>query len=247
MKIIIVEDELASQQYLKQLLMERFPQLKVVAIAESVPDALQAIQEHRPDIVFLDVEIKMGNGFDVLAQVPDRSFEVVFTTAYNAFAVEAFRHHAVDYLLKPLNAAYVAEATERCLQRLKEHKSSKEQVGKLLQQVQQPIAQKSKLSIHTMDGIEFIEVQDIVYGEANGNYTDLWLKTGSKVTTSRRLKEMEESLPGDLFFRVHHSYIVNLQYVRKYHKGRGGYLVLHNGNSLPVSSARKDDFLNWLG
>jgi two-component system LytT family response regulator len=246
MKVIIVEDEVASQEYLSNILLTNFPQLEIVALADNVPDAVSAIDMHQPGIVFLDVEIKLGTGFDVLAQLPKRSFEVVFTTAFNTFALEAFRFHAIDYLLKPLNVSEVIEATERSMLRAKQG-SDNTLLDKLLEQLNHPVVQKTKLGIHTLDGIEFVEVPDIVYGEANGNYTDLWMKNGTKITTSRKLKDMEESLPRQMFFRIHHSFIVNLQYVKKYHKGRGGYLVLHDGQSLPVSSAKKDDFIAWLG
>jgi two-component system LytT family response regulator len=246
MKVVIIEDEVASQEYLRNILLNHFPQLKVVALVDNVPDAVSVLNAHQPDIVFLDVEIKLGTGFDVLVQLPKRSFEVVFTTAFNTFALEAFRFHAIDYLLKPLNTAEVIEATERCMQRVKNGHDNTI-LNKLLEQLNQPVVQKTKLGIHTLEGIEFIEVPDIVYGEAKGNYTELWMKNGVKITTSKKLKDIEESLPRQMFFRIHHSYIVNLQYVKKYHKGRGGYLVLHDGQSLPVSSAKKDDFMNWLG
>ena len=246
MRVIIIEDEQASQDYLRHILNTHFPEIEIVALADNVPEAIEVIRKHSPDIVFMDVEIKLGTGFDVLARVGHRTFEVVFITAYNTFAVDAFRHHAIDYLLKPVSAAYMAEAIELCRQRLG-NKQRTDQIDKLLRQLQVQPAQKSKIGIHTIEGIEMLDVADIVYGEAKGNYTDLWLKGGAKVTTSKKLKEMEEVLTLHQFFRIHHSYIVNMQYVSKYHKGRGGYLVLQNGLSLPVSSSRKDDFLNWLG
>lgn len=246
MKIIIVEDELASQAYLKNILLLHYPGIDIVAATDNVPDAVLLIKKHRPDIAFMDVEIKMGTSFDVLEQTKGYSFEVIFTTAFNTFAVDAFRHHAIDYLLKPLNESHVVEAMGRCMQRINSNNRN-DQVGKLLEQLQQPAVQKAKLGIPTLEGIEFVAIPDIIYGEAKGNYTDIWLKNGIKITTSRKLKEMEESLPKDLFFRIHHSYIVNLQYVKKYYKGRGGYLILQDDHALPVSSARKDDFLKWLG
>lgn len=245
MNIVIIEDEKASSAYLKKIVQRQFPQLSITAICDNVPDAVQALKTHNPDIVYLDVEIKMGTGFDVLKQAPDRTFEVIFTTAFNNFAIEAFRHHAVDYLLKPLQAVQVVEATERCLERLKV-KTDHSNISKLLEQLQQPATQKIKLPVYTPDGIELLETADIVYAEAKSNYTDLWLKTGKKITASRKLKEIEDNLPPQLFFRIHHSFIVNLQYVARYQRGRGGYVILQNGSSLPVSSARKEEFLAWL-
>lgn len=245
MKVIVVEDELASQEYLQSMLRKHFPEMEIVAVTESVPDAIMQIKKHHPHIVLMDVEIKMGTAFDVLQQIKDQHFEVIFTTAFNTFAVEAFRYHAIDYLLKPLDEIHIVEAIGRCTQRIDSHSHS-DQISKLLLQMQSE-KKKTKLSIPTMDGIEFIAYQDIVYGEAQGNYTDFRLKSGVKITASRKLKDMEESLPEHLFFRIHHSYVVNLQYVKKYHKGRGGYVVLQDGTSLPVSSSRKEEFLEWLG
>lgn len=246
MKGIIIEDEQASQKYLLNILGQHFPALEIVTVADNVPEAVAAIKQYMPDFVYLDVEIKLGTGFDVLEQTRGLCYETIFTTAFNTFALEAFRYHAVDYLLKPLNDTQIIETTERCVARISNNKKDK-RLDELLQYLQRPaLEQKPKLGVPTVEGIEFIVVQDIVYGEAKGNYTNLWLQNGTRVTVSRKLKEMEQTLPVHLFFRIHHSYIVNLQYVTKYHKGRGGYLVLYNDISLPVSSVKRDEFLNWL-
>lgn len=246
MKVIIIEDEPASQQALSELIRMHHRKPEIVAIADNVPEAVAAIGTLAPDIVFLDIEIRMGTGFDVLARIGQRSFEVIFTTTFNTFAIEAFRHHALDYLLKPLNEALVGEAIDRCYSKIINHNRDEDNISKLLQQLQLSATQKTKLAIHTIDGIVFVDIADIIYVEAQSNYTDLWLSSGARITSSRKLKEMEDSLPLNFFFRIHHSYLVNLRYVSKYHKGRGGYVVLQNGASLPVSSARKDNFLKWL-
>jgi two-component system LytT family response regulator len=243
MNVVIVEDEYTSQQYLKKILEDAFSQLQIVAIADNVPDAIAAIRLHKPKIVFLDVEIKQGTGFDVIEKISDRSFDIIFTTAFNTFAVEAFRYHAIDYLLKPLIEEQVIEATRRCLEKTDMQKHY-EQIENLLHQVKHS---KTRLTIHTLDGMEFIEVADIIYAEANRNYTELWLKSGQKITTSKKLGEIEQSLPSHSFLRVHHSYLVNFNYISKYHKGRGGYLVTHTGVSIPVSPSRKVLLLSWLG
>lgn len=247
MKIIIVEDEISSQEYLKNILEAQFPETDIVAITDNVPEAVQLIKRYTPGLVFLDVEIKLGSGFDVLEQVKEQCFDVVFTTAYNTFAVEAFRYHAMDYLLKPLNAIYIIEAVKRSQQKAKQgFNTEKSQIASLLQQLQSSAHQKPKLPIPTLEGFDFVEVSDIMYAEAKGNYTDLWMKDIYKITTSRKIGELMDTLPGNLFFRIHHSYIVNMQYIHKYHRGRGGYLVLQNSQSLPVSATKKEEFLNWL-
>jgi two-component system, LytTR family, response regulator len=244
MKALIIEDEKASREYLRSILQQHFPQLNIAGVADNVPDAIALIQDKKPDLIFLDVEIKLGSGFDVLDGIPDPSFEVIFTTAFQSFALEAFRVHAVDYLLKPLQADLVVSATQRSVARILSG-SGHEMVRQLVRQLQQPAA-GNKLVLHTMEGLEFTDMEDIMYAAAKGNYTLLYLNSGAKITISKKLKDIEEALPVKAFFRVHHSYVVNRSYISKYHKGRGGYLVLKEGSSLPVSSSRKDGLLDWL-
>jgi two-component system LytT family response regulator len=247
MKAVIVEDELAFQEQLSSVLCKTFPGLEIASVADNVPDAIEAISNHQPDILYLDVEIKSGTGFDVLSQLAHRPFDIIFTSAYSTFALEAFRYHAIDYLLKPLSAFQIIEATERCIKRSSKKDQDNISLNRLIELLKPPRIQKSKLGIHTLDGIEFVDISDIMYGEAKGNYAVLWMKNDTKITTARKLKEIEEYLPKQQFFRIHHSYIVNIQFAKKYYKGRGGYIVLHNGKSLPVSAAKKDDFFDWLG
>jgi two-component system, LytTR family, response regulator len=246
MKIIIIEDEPAAQQLLSRILQDQYPQVTIAAIADNVADAVHAIDLHQPDIIFLDIEIRQGTGFNVLERVNKRSFEVIFTTTFNTYAVDAFRHHALDYLLKPLSAAMVKDAVDRCIAQTKTTKKE-DNIGLLLQQIQSLSTPKTRLPVHTPEGISFLDIPDIIYVEANGNYCDFQMRNGNRITSSRKLKEMETGLPFNQFFRIHHSYIVNLHFISKYHKGRGGYVVLLNGQSLPVASNRKDDFLAWLG
>lgn len=246
MKIIIVEDEEASQEYLQSIFRKNFTGFDLVSIDEDVPGAINAIKKHQPDLIYLDIEIKMGSGFDVLEGTRGLSYETIFTTAFNSFALEAFRYHALDYLLKPLHDIQVIEATSRFLNRANDRHNS-ERIDALLGYIKQNEHSRIKLGIHTVDGIELIQVSQIIYAEANGNYTDLWLKDGTKKTSCKKLKETEEALPVNQFFRIHHSYLVNLHYVAKYYKGRGGHIELENGIALPVSSNKRDTFLNWLG
>jgi two-component system, LytTR family, response regulator len=242
MKAIIVEDEIASQQYLCNLLKMHFPDITTVAIVDNVPAAIKTINDERPDILFVDVEIKMGTGFDVLASLTNVKAEIIFTTAFNQFAIDAFRHHAIDYLLKPMDDKLVIAAVSHCLERLT-LRNNNQQIAGLLEHMRRSILPIKRLSIHTTDGVEFIDTNDIMLAEAKGNYTILKLKTGKKVTLSKKLKDVEPNLPEPTFFRVHHSYIVNVNYVVKYHKGRGGSIILSDQTPVPVSESRKDGFL----
>lgn len=245
-KVIIVEDEIAAQKYLQNLLEKNFPNISVLAVADNVPDAIKAVETHHPDILFLDIEIKMGTGFDVLLALPSINAEVIFATSFNQFAIDAFKYHAVDYLLKPLEDKRAVEAISRSINRITQ-KNSSQQISQLLQFVQQPALPKQRLAIHTIEGIEMVGLDDIVFVEANGNYTAFKLKNGAKVTASRKLKDIEEQLPANEFIRIHNSYVVNMQYVQKYFRGRGGLVIMTDGTSLPVSAARKDEFIQYLG
>lgn len=245
MNAVIIEDEKASSEYLGNTLKRHFPYIEISAVCAHVQDAIDALVNHQPHIVFLDVEIKGGTGFDVLTATKGLSFGLVFTTAFDRFAVDAFRHCAVDYLLKPLQAVQIKKATERCMQQAAGNVHAASVAG-LLTYVEQQHKQNVKIGIHTPEGIELLETTDIIYAEAKSNYTDLWLKSGRRITAARKLKEIEQSLPGDRFFRIHHSFVVNIQYVARYQRGRGGYIVLQDDKALPVSSGRKDEFLTWL-
>jgi two-component system LytT family response regulator len=245
MKVIIVEDEISCQQYLEQILLDNFVDIEIVDIIDNVPDSIKRLEELKPDLVFLDVEIKMGSGFDILASIKERSFEVIFTTAFNTFAVDAFRYSAVDYLLKPLQVNLVIEAVNKVKNRIL-NTHSPDLIDQLLLRLQSSSPQKNRLIIYTTEGMEFVEIPTIMFAEAKGNYTDIWLSNGTKITASKKLKEIEESLPAQSFFRVHHSYIVNLNFIKKYHKGRSGHLFLLNGKDIPVAESRKDDFLERL-
>lgn len=244
-RVVIIEDEIASQQYLQQLLQQHFPGMQLLAVIDNVPEAIDAVKRLQPHIVFLDIEIKTGTGFDVLEALPGISFEVIFTTAFNQFAIDAFRFHAIDYLLKPLDEKRVLEAISYACKHINQ-KGGAEQIARLLQHLHQPALTK-RIGIHTVDGIEFVDPDDILFAEAKGNYTEIRLQTGTKYVISRKLKEMEQSLTEPVFFRIHYSYIVNARYVKKYFKGRGGYVTLKDDTVLPVSAARKDDFLRHFG
>lgn len=238
---IIIEDELASQEYITDLLEAKFPEIKVISIEDTVPSAISAIDNYSPDIVFLDVEIKAGTGFDVLAGVKNSACHVIFTTAYNKFAIDAFQYNTVDYLLKPLESEKVIAAIQRCMQKITLRQPGKELV-QLLQYLKQPTWQQ-RLPVGTMYGMEFIDIEEILFVEAEGNYSKLKLRSGRSLMMTKKIKDVTEQLQESLFVRIHNSYLVNTRYIKKYHKGRGGHIILDDGSSLPVSPARKEDFL----
>ncbi len=246
MKVLIVEDEPAAQDYLRHLIAAHFPTLQVVAVEDNVPESAAALRRTAPDLLLLDVDIKLGTGFDVLAACPDQQAEVIFTTAYNQYALDAFRHHAVDYLLKPLDDVETVAAITRSIRRVEERQAV-QHFAQLLARLQPAAPALQRLSIPTVEGVDFIELPDLLYAEADGNYTRLHLCTGRVIVTARQLKEVERQLPPPEFFRIHHSYVINCRHVKKYHKGRGGHVTLADGRDLPVASSRKDALLVHFG
>lgn len=241
LKAVIVEDEHASREYLINLLAVHFPRISIAAVEDTVQPAVASITKHQPDMVFMDIEIKMGTGFDVLEQTIGQAFDVLFTTAFDQFAIDAFQYNAIDYLLKPLENDKVIRSVQRSIHKITSQRSN-EEVIRLLQYLKRPPA-RQRIPVNTMYGFEFIEMDDILFAEAEGNYSRLRLKTGKSITITKKLKELEEQLPEPLFIRVHHSYLVNTGCIKKYYKGRGGHVVLDDESSIPVSPSRKDELL----
>lgn len=237
---LIVEDEAASLEYLTDLLTTHFPAINILSAEESVQGAVRTIDRHRPDILFLDVAIKAGNGFEVLEQIIHKPAHIIFTTAYDQYAIDAFRHHAVDYLLKPLETGRVIDTVHHCLEAIR-YRQHRDGIEQLLQYMKQPA--RSRIPVSTMYGLEFVDITDILFIEAEGNYSKLKLKNGKSLMLSKKIGELEEQLPRPEFIRVHNSYLVNTHYIRKYFKGRGGYITLDDDSSIPIARSKKEDFL----
>jgi two-component system LytT family response regulator len=242
---IIVEDEKASRRHLTDLMTAYFPAITLVSMEDTVQPAIDAIYKHQPDILFLDIEIKMGTGLDVLAGIQHERHQVIFTTAFDQFAIHAFQYHAVDYLLKPLDSSQMVRAVQRCIENLSAKKSN-EALTQLLQYMKRPPVQQ-RLPVNTMYGLEFVDIDDILFVEAAGNYCKLKLRSGRIITLTRKIKELEDQLQEPQFMRIHNSYLVNAGCIRKYYKGRGGHVILDDESSLPVAPARKDYFLKLFG
>jgi two-component system LytT family response regulator len=240
---IIVDDKKANIETLGLLVRNYCPVLEISGTATFVEDAYTLINKVRPDIVFLDIEMTDGTGFDLLHKFDELFFEVIFTTAYNQYAVQAFREKALDYLLKPVDIAALQDAVGKAEKQIK-LKQANTNLIQYLKQSKLPTV--DKISIPTLDGFLFISYQEIIRCEASGSYTNFYLSDGRKVIASMRLKECEDILPDRVFFRVHHSHIVNLNFVSKYVRGRGGYLLLQDGSTADVAVARKDSFLQAM-
>ena len=240
----IVDDEPFCCESLATLLERYCPAIKVLDICYSGAAALQSITEHKPQILFLDVEMPHMNGFELLEKLPEINFELIFTTSYDQYAIKAIRFSALDYLLKPIDREELQKAVQKAAQRM--HHPLPQQIEILLQKLNHPVLPIYKIAIPTMEGLQMVFVDSIISCTSDSNYTILHLKNKQKITASRTLKEIEEMLEDYSFARAHNSFLVNLNEVEKYVKGEGGYLVMSDGSAVDVSRARKDMLLNKL-
>ena len=244
-KAILVDDEMHGLRTLSIHLADYCPQVEVLAKCSSAKAALEEIKEKKPDLVFLDIEMPVMNGFELLEQFDPIPFAVIFTTSYDQYAIKAIRFSALDYLLKPVDPKELIAAVNK-VDRQKNPPTS-EQLSILMDQLQNKEARFNKIAIPTTEGFELIPAENVVRCEADDNYTHFFLKDKTKIIASRTLKEMEEQLKEfPSFLRVHHSYIVNLNEVVKYVRGDGGYVVMSDGSTVNVSRSRKDALLKFF-
>jgi two-component system LytT family response regulator len=242
---IIIDDEAKGRLALREKLSAYCPLVQVLAEACNGQEALLLIQHHKPQLVFLDIEMPRMNGFEMLNALPEKNFHVIFTTAYDQYAIRAIKYAAFDYLLKPIDIEELKTAVEKI--DLKETNQTKKQVELLQQNIEHPKKQLNKLAIPTLDGLLFFDINDIIHLEANSNYTFIHFLGKPKITASKTLKEFEEILPESLFFRTHHSHLINLNYIKRYIKGDGGQIELQNGTYVDVSRRKKEEFLKAIG
>lgn len=238
---ILVEDEEISREILRNYLAKYCPNIVLKGEAANVDEALVLIRNNDLDIVFLDVEMPYGNAFDLLDKVGDRQFETVFVTAYNQYAIDALNAHASYYLLKPISIDKLIEAVDY-VQEIKEKENRLQH--SILKPLQTQVA--GKITIPLQNGFEVLQMEEILYCQADDNYTQIFLKKGKKLV-SKTLKYFEESLSGQGFARVHKSYLVNVNEITEYKKGKGGSVVLSNGKEIIVSPSRKKDLLAYFG
>ena len=229
---IIIDDERDSIEVLDRFINLFFPDVKVLGTACSVQQGKALIKELRPRLVFLDIQMKDGTGFDLLDRFSLPEFHVIFTTAYDQFALKAFRYNAIDYLLKPINPDRLVNALKKISNLGKDGKLSK------------PI--QDRLEVNCGNKIYWVPIHEILFIQADTCYTYINLRSGEKLAVSKTMKRIEEALPKAVFARIHHSYIVNILLVKYFLKDEGGYAVLENGKKLPVSRRKKEAFLHHL-
>jgi len=243
-KAIIIDDEGHSIDTLHMLLETYCPEVALIGEYRSAKAALEAIPQRKPDLVFLDIEMPVMNGFQFLEQFKELPFAVIFTTSYDQYAIKAIHFSALDYLLKPIDAEELTKAVQKAAQHLQP--PLPQQIEILLQKLQQPALTIHKIAVPTMEGLQLISVDTIISCKSDSNYTIFFLKNKQKLIASQTLKEVETLLEEHAFLRVHHSYIVNLNEIVKYIKGVGGYLLMSDGSNIDVSRSRKDTLLKKL-
>ena len=226
MRILIIEDEVAGQELLKKNITENFPDFKLIGIVDNVSDAIKQITILKPDLVFLDIHIKGGTGFDVLSQITEKTFEVIFITAHNTYAIQALRAKALDYILKPISKNEFQAAVQLALKQINSNNRT--------------LKPLHTLSVHTSSGAEFIKTETIIFLEADGAYTTIHTLS-TRIVSTKNIGEYELLLP-KAFFRCHHSFIINVNQIKKFEKGRSGLLIMNNDHKVPVSQRKMKDF-----
>jgi len=225
------------------MLEEFCPSVEVIGEAENAETGVQLIRNTKPDLVFLDIEMPYGNAFDLLDKLKPVNFEVIFVTAFNDYSLKAFRYSALDYLLKPVNIEELQISVVRATEKLKS-KQLQNQLDLLLHNLTKPDPTLQKLALPSKEGLVFIVIGDIIRCEANGGYTYFFMQGGEKIVSAKNIKEYEDLLPENLFFRVHNSHLINLNCIKKYHRGRGGFVEMNDGVHIEVATRRKDEFLS---
>lgn len=241
LKAIVVDDEQPAREVLVQCIRDFCPGVEIIAECNSAKSAYSVIMDRRPDLVFLDIEMPKGSGFELLGMFHPVFFHVIFVTAFSDYAVQAFRYSAVDYLLKPLKVNELVDAVAKVNNG---HSPALQQIALLLENFRNGNNGNRKLAISNTKGFDLVRFSDIVLCEADGPCTRFFLNGKKKIVSSHLLKYYEEVLPGDQFMRVHHSYIINKEHVRGYtHQGE---IILSEDIHCPLSVSRKGEFMNFF-
>ncbi len=246
LKAVVIDDEVRSRQSLIQKIVSNCEEVEIIAECESAEQGIKSIEEKQPDIVFLDVEMPRMNGFTMLQRLSNRNFELIFTTAYDHYAIRAIKFSALDYLVKPVEVEELKQAIEMVKQKRKLD-AGNERLETLLHNLLLEKNQSNRIAIPSLEGLQFVEINDIIYLEAESNYSIIYIKPLQKITVSKTLKDFEELLPHSTFIRIHHSWIINKNHVQKYLKGEGGRVIMINGKTLDVARRKRDEFIKAMG
>ena len=243
MKIALIDDEIEARNNMKILLDDYCKDFTIIGEADGVKSGVKLLKEINPDVLFLDIKMGDGTGFDLLDLVPSPKFRTIFVTAFDEFAIKAFKYNAIDYLLKPINPKELVDSVEK-MNSLKNEIQSIRQIENLIHTVKNDAFQT--ITVSTQEGLYYLKLEDIMWIEASKNYSTFHLENEEKITVSKSLGEFEKILPKNIFFRSHQSYIIQLKYVHKLSKEDGCHIILNNGQSIPISRRKKEEFLKIM-
>jgi two-component system LytT family response regulator len=243
MKAVIIDDEKRTRELISKLIESFDLGIETFPIGESVTSGLKAIEDIKPDLVFLDIQMPDGTGFDLLKMIPNKNFEVIFITAHEEFAIKAIKFSALDYILKPIDPEELKKSIEKALECI-DHKKEDSQFEALQQNIQP--SQKRRLVLKTQESVHVVDLDKIIRCEADRNYTSFFLVDHKKILVSKTLKDYETLLTGHNFLRVQQSHLVNLDYIDRYDKANGGTVIMKDGSEVPISPAKRDIFFKIL-
>jgi two-component system LytT family response regulator len=242
-KILIIDDEKRIRDFVKRMIDSFGFDVEVFTDGENVETGIAAIKSLKPDIVFLDIQMPDGTGFDLLNQVGEKTFELIFITAFQEYAIMAIKFSALDYILKPIDAEELKTALQNALDTI-DFKKEETQYEALSHNLN--TNQKRKLVLKTQESVHVVDLNEIIRCEADKNYTFFYLNSGKKILVSRTLKDFELLLSNHGFFRVQQSHLINIEYIDRYDKSEGGSVIMKDGSSVPLSNAKKDLFFQLL-
>ena len=242
-KILIIDDENPTRDFIRHILESFKVNAQIFTDGVNVETGIKAIEEIQPDLVLLDIQMPDGNGFDVLSQAQYKKFEVIFITAFQEFAIQAIKFSALDYILKPIDMEELQIAVNKALDSI--HQKTSESQFQALQNNIQP-SQKRKIVLKTLESIHILDIENIIRCEADKNYTSFYLVDGKRILVSKTLKDFDLLLTGHNFFRVQQSHLININFIERYDKHDGGYVVMKDGASVPLSPAKKDQFFQLI-
>ena len=244
-KAILIDDELNSLQNLQQKLKDFCPDVNIIAASQKPEEGILLIKQHQPDVVFLDIEMPRMSGFRMLEQLGEYDFDIIFTTAYNHYSIEAIRISAFDYLVKPIGIEDLQHAVERLSKSRNKH--TKDKIDILKKSLGDNKTQEDKIAISTTEGIEFISIKNIIHFESKSNYSKIYLLENKSILVTKILKDFEEMLLPYNFYRIHNSHLINLNYIKKYVRSQGGHVILQDGTEIDISRRKKEEFLKMIG
>lgn len=239
MNIALIDDEIHCIESLVIELTKLYPEMKIVYKSNNPYQAVQQLPKINIDLVFLDIEMPGMNGFELLENIPHRKFDVIFSTAYSQYALQAFKAKAINYILKPFDETELKEIVDNWMENKDHGRNTTDKIDGVIEHLKKAGIIKNKIAVPLSDGYQFVEVDRIMYCKSQSNYTTLYLENNTKLVVSKTLKKVEQTLANFFFIRVHQSYLINPNFIKRYHKNDGGYLLMNNKKTIPVSRSKR--------